>query len=75
MEVSRILKEYLINQTVEESCENIIPQNVANILIQLGLVKRQYTLKGRVKDQTCLVIYEGSEEYNYNDCIKFRFEN
>ena len=75
MEISKILKEYIINQTVEESCDNIIPQNVANILIQLGLVKRQYALKGRAQDQTCLVIYEGSKEYDYHDCIKFRFEN
>ena len=73
--ISENLRNYLINQTIEDSCDNIISQNTAQILRGLDLVEREYPLKGRIQDQTCLVVYEGSEEEDYRDSIKFRVEN
>lgn len=70
--ISKDLKEYLVSQTIEESCDNIIPENVAVILRELNLVKREYNLKGSIQNQRCLVIFEGSSEENFQDAIKFR---
>ena len=73
--ISDSLKQYLLQQTVEESCDNVIPAHVAHILRELGLVLGEYQLKGRVQNQTCLVLYEGSEENDFLDSIKIRVEN
>lgn len=72
--LNKELRKYMLNQSIAESCDNVIPQNVANILRNMNLVKREYDLSGSIQDQRCLVIFEGTEENEFEDCIKLRVE-
>lgn len=61
------LSHHILNQSMEESFDNIISASTAEVLSLAGLVKKEYISGGRKSKFKCLVMFEGSDEFDYRD--------